>query len=237
MITMIGTAHVFRIAEQVSFIIKHTWPDAVLIEMDERRYAEMSDSAGNRKERTDSKDLYHQAAKVQIRLSEKNGAVSGEDMIAAVSAGRVIGAEIICIDKDAEQTMRELKEEMPFFEGIRYRFASRRHRRPGRSKRSAAGEDPSAAEERYYRDMRRRFPAMTRKLIDERDAHMAERIKEASEKYKNIAVVVGDGHIRGICGILGDAGIDVIRLADMLDRERMDEVRSRIWNRKTETSR
>ena len=34
MITIIGTGHVFNLAEPVSFIVKNTWPDAVLIELD-----------------------------------------------------------------------------------------------------------------------------------------------------------------------------------------------------------
>ena len=38
MITIIGTGHVFNLAEPVSFIVKNTWPDAVLIELDMSRY-------------------------------------------------------------------------------------------------------------------------------------------------------------------------------------------------------
>ena len=38
MITIIGTGHVFNLAEPVSFIVKNTWPDAVLIELDVSRY-------------------------------------------------------------------------------------------------------------------------------------------------------------------------------------------------------
>ena len=38
MITIIGTGHVFNLAEPVAFIVQHTWPDAVLIELDMGRY-------------------------------------------------------------------------------------------------------------------------------------------------------------------------------------------------------
>ena len=38
MITVIGTGHVFDLAEPVAFIVQHTWPDAVLIELDKSRY-------------------------------------------------------------------------------------------------------------------------------------------------------------------------------------------------------
>lgn len=236
MITMIGTGHVFRISEQVSFIVKYTWPDAVLVELDEKRYAALMSGPGDRKGSESTPKLYREAAEYQNKISEKNETPLGGDMLAAINAGKILGADIICIDKDAEQTMREVEDGMAFFERTRYSFSSATDGLWGRKKVNAAKKSFAADEEEYFRKMRRKFPTLVEKLIDERNVYMAERIKEALEKYKNIVVVVGDAHVRGISELLGDAEIDMIRLADMMDQESMNGIKSRIWNRKAEGS-
>ncbi|MDR0309390.1 MAG: TraB/GumN family protein [Candidatus Methanoplasma sp.] len=236
MITMIGTGHVFNISEQVSFIVKHTWPDAVLIELDERRYAALMSGAGDRKGSENSPKLYRESAEYQNRLSERRGIHPGNDLLAAVTAGRMVEAEIICIDKDAEQTMKEVEEGMSFFERIRYSLSPTADRMLRRYRTNAANKDYIVDEETYVENMRRRFPTLVKKLIDERNVHMAAKIAQAAEKYNNMVVVVGDAHVRGICGLLGGIEIETIRLAEIMDQESMNKVRSRIWNRKAEVS-
>ena len=44
-----------------------------------------------------------------------------------------------------------------------------------------------------------------------------------------MVVIVGDAHVEGICRLLGDAQVRKVRLADLMDRERMDRVRDMIW--------
>ncbi|MCL2032321.1 MAG: TraB domain-containing protein [Methanomassiliicoccaceae archaeon] len=236
MMTMIGTGHVFKISEQVSFIIKYTWPDAVLLELDDRRYAALMNGSGDSKGSENVPKLYRESAEYQNKMSEKNGTRPGGEMLAAISAGKIVGADIICIDKDAEQTMREVEAEMSLFERIRYSVYSFSGSLPRRGNTNVTQKGFAANEEEYIRRMRKRFPTLVEKLIDERNVYMAERIKEASEKYKNIVVVVGDAHVRGICELLNGVDIYKIRLADMMDQESMNEVKSRIWNRKAEVS-
>ncbi|MDR3075647.1 MAG: TraB/GumN family protein [Candidatus Methanoplasma sp.] len=233
MITMIGTGHVFRISEQISFIVKYTWPDAVLVELDESRYVSLT-SEGAGKGLKNSPKLYRGSAEYQNRMSEKNGVFPGGDLVAAIFAGRIVGAEIICIDKDAKQTMKEVEDEMSFSERVRWSVSLVTDNLFGKKRINVTRKSFVDNEEEYIRRMRRRFPTLVEKLIDERDAYMAERIREASEKYNNVVVVVGDAHIRGICEILDGIEIEKIRLADMMDQERMDRVRSRIWNGKPE---
>jgi pheromone shutdown protein TraB len=234
MITMIGTGHVFKIANQVSFIVKYTWPDAVLVELDERRYMALFSDPSGKKGLDRSPRLYRESAEYQNRISEINGARPGGELLAAIQAGRIVGAEIICIDKDAEQVMREVEEEMSFFERTRYSTSFFTDRLFRRNNINVAHKNFALDEERYVRNMRRRFPTLVRKLIDERNVHMSERIKEAMEKYNNIVVVVGDAHVKGICELLDGIGIEKIRLADMMDQESMNKIKARIWNGKTE---
>jgi len=230
---MIGTGHVFRIAEQVSFIVKYTWPDAVLVELDERRYVALTNDSGG-KTSGNSPRMYRESAEYQNKISERNGAKPGGELLAAILAGKVVGAEIICIDKDAEQIMREVEEDMSFFERTRYSLSSVTDRLFGRNKVNVAHRNFAASEEIYISRMRRRFPTLVRKLIDERNAYMADKIREASEKYNNIVVVVGDAHVKGICELLEGMDIEKIRLAEMMDQESMNKVKSRVWNRKPE---
>jgi pheromone shutdown protein TraB len=90
--------------------------------------------------------------------------------------------------------------------------------------------DFAADEEAYIEAMRRKYPTLVRKLIDDRNASMAEQINKASEKYNNMVVVVGDAHVEGICRLLKDPVIRKIRLSDLMDKERMDKVRQMVWN-------
>ena len=236
MITMIGTGHVFRIADQVSFIVKYTWPDAVLVELDERRYVALTNDASDKKTSESHSKLYRESAEYQNRISERNGSKPGGELLAAILAGKIVGAEILCIDKDAELIMKEVEEEMSSMERFRYSLSTVTDVLFGRNRINVAHRNFAANEETYIRKMRKRFPTLVRKLIDERNVYMADRIKEASERYKNIVVVVGDAHVRGICELLDDISIDKIRLAEMMDQKSMNNIKTRIWNRKPEES-
>ncbi len=232
MITIIGTGHVFNLAEPVSFIVKNTWPDAVLIELDVSRYQYLM----NRQENPEQEDsaagasaIYKQTAKYQQKMSEENGTQVGGEFLAAVNTGRLAGAEIIPIDTNAMQVLDQMWDEMSFKEKVRYRLSGISDSIGGMRKVEDVQTQFAQDEERYIEGMRRKYPTLVRKLIDERNEHMAEQINKASETHSNMVVVVGDAHVEGICRLLKDPEIRKIRLADLRDRERMDKVRSMVW--------
>ena len=237
MITMIGTGHIFDIAEQVSFIVKNTWPDAVLVELDEKRYAALTQNVKTDDISEDLPKLYRESAKYQNKMSEENGVQTGGEILAAINTGKLVGAEIICIDKDAETIMEEIEKEMSFAERTKYSLSSITDNMFGKRKTISTRKNFVADEEQYIFNMRKRYPTLVRKLIDERNDHMAGRIREASKYHNNIVVVVGDAHVSGLVKLLDDIPIDIIRLADLMDTERMNAVRSRIWNRTMEGTR
>ena len=73
MITIIGTGHVFNLAEPVSFIVKNTWPDAVLIELDVSRYNALmkaQDEGAKPQGEQQMSAIYKQTARYQQRMSE-----------------------------------------------------------------------------------------------------------------------------------------------------------------------
>ena len=233
MITIIGTGHVFNLAEPVSFIVKNTWPDAVLIELDVARYEYLMKKQAEPSDQVDDKEMsaiYRQTARYQQKMSEENGTQVGGEFLAAVNTGRLAGAEIIPIDTNAMQVLNDMWAEMSFGEKFRYRLSGISDGIGGVKKVDSVQKSFAEDEERYIENMRRKYPTLVRKLIDERNEHMAEQINKASEIYHNMVVVVGDAHVEGICRLLTDPQIRKIRLADLRDRERMDEIRAMIWN-------
>jgi pheromone shutdown protein TraB len=232
MITIIGTGHVFNLAEPVSFIVKNTWPDAVLIELDKGRYeAMMNDFNGVKpKGEAETSTIYANTAKYQQKMSEQSGAKVGNEFLAAVNTGKLLNAAIIPIDTDAMRVMNEMWEEMSAGERMRYRLSSFKDSFGGVKKVKSTHQKFASNEEDYVEDMRRRYPTLVRKLIDERNVYMAEQINALSDTYHNMVVVVGDAHVEGICKLLKDEHIRKIRLNDLMDREKMNRIRQMIWD-------
>lgn len=232
MITIIGTGHVFNLAEPVAFIVQHTWPDAVLIELDMGRYNYLMNSQEGKEDEASVKKasaIYKQTSKYQAKMSKQYGNQVGGEFLAAVNMGKLRGADIVPIDTNAQEVMDEMWEEMSMSEKMRYKLSGIRDSFGGKRKVEETQARFAMDEERYMEDMRRRYPTLVRKLIDERNVYMAEQINKASEKYSNMVVVVGDGHVEGICALLKDPVIRKIRLADLLDKERMDSVRNMVY--------
>ncbi|MBQ8179719.1 MAG: TraB/GumN family protein [Candidatus Methanomethylophilaceae archaeon] len=232
MITIIGTGHVFNLAEPVAFIVKNTWPDAVLIELDMSRYNTMMNAQKEGAEEVQPQEMsaiYRQTAKYQQRMSKEYGNELGGEFLAAVNAGKLAGAEILTIDTDAMRVMNEMWDEMSFGERFRYRLSGISDSLGGRKKVDRVHREFADDEDAYLEGMRRRYPTLVRKLIDERNVHMAEQINRASERFSNMVVVVGDAHVEGIVAMLDDPVIRKIRLRDLMERERMDAVRSMVW--------
>lgn len=232
MITIVGTGHIFNLSEQIAFIIKHIWPDAVLVELDEGRFMAMTDPKA---ETAESSKAYRKAAEYQKRMAAEYDTTSGAELVTAVHAGGMIGADVHFIDKNAGNVMERVWNEMPFRERMRYRMSNFRDIFSKKESVEATLEQFSENEERYIDDMRRRFPTLVRIVIDERNDHMAKRINEVSKRYGNVVAVIGDGHVEAVSKMLDSSEIRKIRLKDLMNRERMDAIRSELWAHKGET--
>jgi pheromone shutdown protein TraB len=230
MITLIGTGHIFNISEQVSFIIKNIWPDAVLVELYFPRFLAMTDPGTGpdnvRKE-------YGKTAKDQERMASEHGVPPGADMMTAVNTGRTLGSDVLFIDKDPEETLERLRSETPFAERVRYRLFRLRGRMSGKDPEEGMLEDHIEGDETAMLTLKQKFPTFARIIVDERDEHMASKISEASERYGNIVAVVGDGHIAGISRRLEGKPVKKIRLRELMNKERMDEIRSELWTHRS----
>lgn len=229
MITIIGTIHVVNIAEPIMFFIKHIWPDAVLVELDVTRYNALQ---GNSSETDGDKadKMFEQTAKYQQKLAENNRSSVGNEMLTAVQTGKLVGAEIGLIDDDAMRTLQRAWDAMPFGERFRYRLSVIRDRFKGQKDVQRIIDNSKYADQ-AIEDMRRRYPNFVRVLVDERNEKMSAQIRDYAERFTNIVVVVGDAHVEGIADALSDLEVRKIRLADILDKDRLDKVRASLWNR------
>lgn len=235
MITIIGTGHVFDISVAVMNLVKHIWPDAVLVELDVSRYNALNAiQSGEAKPSPEDERkmpwVYRRAAKYQNRMAEDHSTDVGKELLTAVNTGKLVGAEIGFIDTDAYRAMGEMWEEMPLREKMRYAFSTYTDNVRGSKGADKVAEEFGRDEEGMMEDMRRRYPTMVRKLIDERNDHMAEQIRDYADRFNNIVVVCGDAHVEGISQRLGDLEIRKVRLADLMDPERLRDIHSSAWN-------
>lgn len=232
MILMVGVGHVFHISDTVSFIVKNVWPQAVLVELDTKRYNSIMRPTpkGSEIKTENLSKSYRRAAKYQNRMASQNDTETGGEMIAAVQTANAIGADVVCIDRDAQAVMQEMDDEMTLWEKVRYSMSVYSDNIFGKSKIEKTQKDFSSHEMEYMDSMRKKYPTFVRKLIDERNVFMAGRIRSESLKYSNMVIFVGDAHVEGICSELSDLDIYRIRLAELIDPERLEKVKDAIWN-------
>ena len=246
MLTLIGTGHVFNIGDSVSFITQRCWPDAVCLELDEMRYHALTgdkealeedlrkrgltmDAARGAKPGKDSK-VYRRNKRYQEDISKKNGAQPGADMIAAIGAAKFLNAEIFCVDNDARDTFNRMWAEMGTMERLRYRFSGISDSIGGKRKVDRTQADYYDDEAKYLEEFRRKYPVMTRVLIDERNEAMAERIAKIAATHERTVAVVGDGHMNGLIELLPpEMEKRVVRLRDLTDPERLNALKREYW--------
>lgn len=207
-IILVGTAHVSReSAELVKRVIEEEKPDRVCVELDSRRFEALSQQ--NRWESLDLKEVIRKKqlstllanlllASFQKRLGEQLGVLPGVEMLEAVRAAESQGIPVSLCDRDVRVTMRRAWRSTPFWQKsllISSLFLS--------------VFDTTQVSEETLRELRKKdvlsdlihelgkeMPVLKTVLIDERDAYLAQEIKQA--EGHRIVAVVGAGHVEGI---------------------------------------
>ncbi len=211
MIVLLGVGHVFDIADQVKALIERERPDAVCVELDRARYHALQNPGG----KPQGKITYRLLAKMQKRLADQYGGEAGAEMLAAAEAGRSMGAAVLLIDADANETFARLNQEMSRRE--KWKLALSAVSSLFISRRRMEKEIDSFQEngDVYLDEMQEQFPSLKKVLIDDRNALMAKRIDAAASRYPIVLAVIGDGHIEGIMELLDRDDIKVYRLKDI----------------------
>lgn len=207
-IFLVGTAHVSReSAELVRRIIAEQLPDAVCLELDEKRY----EALAHRKswELLDLKEILRRRqlatllinlllASYQKKLGDKLGVRPGSELLAAAQKAEELKIPVALCDRDVRITMRRAWRATPW------------HRKLMLLATLLAGMfDRSEISEESLRELRntdllsellaqlgRELPELKQVLIDERDTFLAERIKQTPGT--RLVAVVGAGHVAGI---------------------------------------
>jgi pheromone shutdown protein TraB len=108
MITLIGVGHVFAISDRVNEVIHSRRPDVVCLELDPIRYQSLLQKDDARRVPLQ----YSLLAMFQKRMADKFGSEVGDEMLAAASAARQVGARVALIDVDSSRMLAMLWKRM-----------------------------------------------------------------------------------------------------------------------------
>lgn len=211
MITLLGVGHVFDLGASIRGAIHARAPKVVALELDAARFTYLM----NRTPRARRPSVLGLIAEFQARIAEQYGVQVGDEMVAAAKAAQEIGCPVALIDQDSRVTLSRAWRAMSFAERVRlvvFAVSGLFVRR----KRVEAELDRFYQDERgYLEQFAKELPTVKRVLIDERDAQMAQALRELHATRGEVVAVVGDGHIEGLGRLLQGLPVEVVRLRDL----------------------
>ena len=232
-IVLVGTAHVSReSADLVRRVIEQERPDAVCVELDQRRFEALSQR--KRWEALDLREVIRKRqlttlmlnlflASYQKRLGGKLGVVPGSELLAAIEVAEQCRVPVVLCDRDVRVTLRRAWGSLSLT----------RKSLLLSSVLASVGEGAEISEEELRRlrrkdvlselmqELGRAMPELKRALIDERDAYLATKIRAA--RGDRLVAVIGAGHLAGMTEALRER-----RDADLEELERIPPV-SPLW--------
>jgi pheromone shutdown-related protein TraB len=207
-IYLVGTAHLSK--ESVSDVqntIQTVRPDSVCIELCEQRYRVMTDP-DNWKKMNIFKILREKKSTLLLaqlilssfyrRLGEKLGIQPGAEMLAAIKAAPEVNATIVLADRDIEITLKRVWRYLSFWNKIKMFFHFIVDIFAGEEINENLIEQMKTKDqlESVLAEFADKYPEVKRRLLDERDIYLAQKIRHSPGQ--KIVAVVGAGHIRGI---------------------------------------
>ncbi len=215
-VLLVGTAHVSaRSRDLVREVIEEHRPDCVCIELDERRYAALTQG-----QRWDSLDLRQVIAKKQLatllanlilagyqkKLGDQLGIRPGAELVAAARTAERLAIPVRLCDRDIRATMRRAWHAIPWWRKgmLVATLAASLFDRTEIDEEKLAELRRTDTVSELMREMGEAMPELKRVLIDERDTYLAEKIRRA--EGRNIVAVVGAGHVAGIGRALEEGG-------------------------------
>lgn len=223
---LVGTAHVSReSADLAREVIATENPDAVCVELDERRY-----EALRSEQKFESLDLLEVLRRKQLstlifnlilasyqrQLGVQLGVQPGAELLAAARVAEEHGAPVVLCDRDVRATLRRAWSSLTLWRKVQLVAAML----------TSLFDAPEISEE-DLRELRQQdvltklmdelgeeFPSLKRVLIDERDLYLAEKIRTTAGR--RIVAVLGAGHLPGVRRVLeGDEPVDLAALDEL----------------------
>lgn len=205
---LVGTAHISRqSADLVRRVIEQAEPACVCLELDERRYEALQ--APDRFASLDLREVIRQRqlatllvslllSSYQRALGLKLGVLPGTELLEGARAAEALGIPVRFADRDVQVTLRRAWRALGFFRRlllVSSLFGGLFQRG------DLDEEDLRELRERdvltsLLEELAGAFPGLKTVLIDERDAYLAARLREAPGE--RIVAVVGAGHVQGL---------------------------------------
>jgi pheromone shutdown protein TraB len=208
-VLLIGVAHVVDLKEPLRRVLGERPLDGVALELDEERAHHVlrpdgapAPSAGS------APILLRLWGRLQRRLGETMGEGAGGEMRAAAAVAKERALPIFLIDDPIRETIRRLIGALSFRERISLLVGGLLGIVLPTQLVEDQLEEYSEAPGDYLDAVRQSYPSVARVLLDERNEHMAERLRLLRGRgFGRIAAVVGDAHLPGLSEALRRRGI------------------------------
>lgn len=223
---LVGTAHISQQSVNlVREVIERERPDTVCVELDSQRYLALSQErhfeaqdlrAIIRNQQLAALLMNLVLGSYQKRLGMKLGVSPGSELLEATRVAEELGIPMELSDRDVRITLRRAWAALSLWRKLNLVSGVL----------ASSFESPEISEEELARirdrdvltelmtELGETMPELKRVLIDERDAYLAQKIRDA--KGRRVVAVVGAGHVAGmIRAIEGHQGIDLAPLEEI----------------------
>lgn len=207
-IILVGTAHISaESVELVHQVIERERPDCVCIELDDRRYRALIEKS--RWEGLDLRQVIRDRqlatlllnfllSSYQKRLGGKLGVMPGSELLEAAHTAERLSIPVSLCDRDIRITLRRAWAALSLLDKSKLLSSAliglMEEQQLDEAELRRIRERDVLSE--LMDELGRVMPALRRVLIDERDAYLAQRIRETPGK--KLVVVVGAGHVLGM---------------------------------------
>lgn len=205
---LVGTAHVSKESvEEVRATIQTVRPQSVCVELCQSRYKVMTDKEAWRKMDIfkiirERKAMFLLAqllvSSFYRKLGEKLGVQPGAEMLEAINQAGQVKAKIVLADRDIEITIKRVWGYLGFWNKLKMLTGMIMSIFIGEEINEEMIEKLKHGDEleNALAEFTKKFPQIKRRLIDERDIYLSQKIRNAPGE--KIVAVVGAGHIAGI---------------------------------------
>lgn len=223
---LVGTAHVSReSAELVERVIERERPDCVCVELDARRYDALAHRT--KLESLDLKTVIRnrQLAPLllnlllmsyQRQLGGQLGVVPGTELLAAAQLAERLGIPVRLCDRDVRVTLRRAWGALSLWRKAELiaTLAASAFETPELDEEALRALRQQDVLTRLMQELGEALPGIKGVLIDERDAYLATKLREAPGE--RVVAVVGAGHVAGM--------VEALRSGQQADLAALDTV-------------
>ena len=205
---LVGTAHISKESvDDVRTTVEQVHPDAICVELCKARHQAMTQADNWRK--MDIFKVIRQRKAVFLlaqlimssfyrRLGEKLGVQPGAEMLEGIHLAEQTGATLVLADRDIDITLKRVWGYLGFWRKLMLAAELLANMLLTEKINADMIEQLKQQDqlETIMAEFARHFPEIKRRLIDERDTYLAQKIRTAPGR--RVVAVVGAGHVEGI---------------------------------------